>query len=136
MSTFAAPGTYLQELVLATATTDQKIACLKTLRIVVKNLSDPVKSTDPKFRQLKLSNEKVKAKISPCPAAIDYMKAIGFSQITDTDGEEYLRIDAAKTIDISHMQSSLTELNNALEMITPKNINPVFREEKKTADTA
>jgi hypothetical protein len=28
MSTFAAPGTYLQELVLATATTDQKIACV------------------------------------------------------------------------------------------------------------
>ncbi|KAL7456126.1 hypothetical protein ACHAWC_007642 [Mediolabrus comicus] len=132
MSTFAAPGTYLQELVLATATTDQKIACLKTLRIVVKNLADPVKSTDPKFRQLKY--EKVKAKISPCPAAIDYMKAIGFSQITDTDGEEYLRIDAAKTIDISHMQSSIVELNNALEMITPKNINPVFREEKKTAE--
>lgn len=109
---------------------------LKTLRIVVKNLADPVKSTDPKFRQLKLSNEKVKAKISPCPAAIDYMKAIGFSQVTDTDGEEYLRIDAAKTIDISHMQSSLVELNNALEMITPKDVNPVFREEKKTADTA
>lgn len=109
---------------------------MKTLRIVVKNLADPVKSTDPKFRQLKLSNEKVKAKLSPCPAAIDYMKAIGFSQITDTDGEEYLRIDAAKTIDISHMQSSLVELNNALEMITPKDVNPVFREEKKTADTA
>lgn len=109
---------------------------MKTLRIVVKNLGDPVKSTDPKFRQLKLSNEKLKAKISPCPAAIDYMKAIGFSQITDTDGEEYLRIDAAKTIDVSHMQSSLVELNNALEMITPKDVNPEFREEKKTADTA
>lgn len=107
---------------------------LKTLRIVVKNLADPVKSKDSKFRQLKLSNEKVKAKITPCPSAIDYMKAIGFSQVTDSDGEEYLRIDAAKIIDISHMQSSLVELNNAIEMLTPKDINPSFTEEKKSSD--
>jgi ElaB/YqjD/DUF883 family membrane-anchored ribosome-binding protein len=101
----------------------------------VKNLADPVKSKDPKFRQLKLSNEKVKAKIMPCnPSASDYMKAIGFSQVTDSDGEEYLRIDATKTIDISHMQSSLVELNNALEMLTPKDVNSSFTEEKKTAD--
>mmetsp|Transcript_3691 Transcript_3691/g.6105 ORF Transcript_3691/g.6105 Transcript_3691/m.6105 type:complete len:230 (+) Transcript_3691:102-791(+) len=133
-SSFAAPGTHLQELVVATATSEQKIACLKTLRIVVKNLADPVKSKDTKFRQLKLSNEKVKAKITPCPSAIDYMKAIGFSQVTDSDGEEYLRIDAKKTIDISHMQSSLVELNNALEMLTPKDVNPSFTEEKKTSD--
>jgi hypothetical protein len=33
MSTFAAPGTYLQELVLATATTDQKIACVSVARV-------------------------------------------------------------------------------------------------------
>lgn len=93
-----------------------------------------MKSKDPKFRQLKLSNEKVKAKITPCPSAIDYMKAIGFSQVTDSDGEEYLRIDAAKIIDISHMQSSLVELNNALEMLTPKDVNPSFTEEKKSSD--
>lgn len=134
MSAFAAPGTHLQELIVATATTEQKIACLKTLRIVVKNLADPLKSADPKFRQLKLSNEKVKAKITPCPSAIDYMKAIGFSQVTDSDGEEYLRIDATKTIDISHMQSSLVELNNALEMLTPKDVNSSFKEEKKSSE--
>ena len=62
------------------------------------------------------------------------MKAIGFSLVTDTDGEQYLRIDATKTIDTSHMKSSLVELNNALEMITPKDVNPSFTEEKKTAD--
>jgi ElaB/YqjD/DUF883 family membrane-anchored ribosome-binding protein len=75
------------------------------------------------------------AKITPCPSAIDYMKAIGFSQVTDSDGEEYLRIDATKTIDTSHMQCSLVELNNALEMLTPKDVNPsVTEEEKKTSD--
>lgn len=101
---------------------------------MVKNLADPVKSNDPKFRQLKLSNEKIKTKIKPFPSAIDYMKAIGFSQVTDSDGEEYLRIDATKTIDVSNMQSSLVELNNALEMLTPKDVNPSFTEEKKAAD--
>lgn len=111
------------------------ISQLKTLRIVVKNLADPNKNADPKFRQLKLSNEKVKAKITPCPSAIDYMKAIGFSKVTDSDGEEYLRIDATKTIDIPHMKSSLVELNNALQMLTPKDVNPrSFTEEKKSPD--
>lgn len=77
----------------------------------------------------------MKAKITPCPSAIDYMKAIGFSQVTDSDGEEYLRIDATKTIDISHMQCSLVELNNALEMLTPKDVNPSStEEEKKSSD--
>lgn len=62
------------------------------------------------------------------------MRAIGFSLVTETDGEQYLRIDSSKTIDISHMQSSLIEVNNALEMITPKDVNPSFSEEKKSAD--
>ena len=76
MSFAETPGMHLQHLILdskATATTDQKIACLKTLRIVVKNLADPQKNADPKYRQLKLSNEKVKAKITPCPSALDYI---------------------------------------------------------------
>ena len=32
------------------------------------------------------------------------------------------------------MQSSLVELNNALQMLTPKDVNSTFTEEKKTAD--
>jgi len=127
------PGMHLQHLILdtkAVATKEQKIACLKTLRIVVKNLADPSKNSDPKYRQLKLSNEKVKAKISPCPSAIDYMKAIGFV-IVNEDGEEYLRIESSTTINVSHMNSSLCELNNAIDMLQPKE---TFIEEKKTPE--
>jgi len=138
MTSFAEqPGMHLQHLVLdteAAATKEQKIAALKTLRVVVKNLADPAKSVDPKYRQLKLSNQKVKAKLSPCPSALNYMKAIGFD-VVDEDGEEYLRVDSSKTIDIPHMKASLNELNNAIGMLEPRDIIPAgFAEEKKTAE--
>ena len=136
MSFAETPGMHLQHLILdtkAVATKDQKVACLKTLRIVVKNLADPLKCTDPKYRQLKLSNEKVQAKISPCPSAIDYMKAIGFVIVNDDDGEEYLRIESSTTISTSNMVASLAELNNAIEMLQPKD-QSTFAEEKKTPE--
>lgn len=134
MSFAEAPGMHLQHLILdskATATKEQKVAALRTLRIVVKNLADPQKNTDPKYRQLKLSNEKVKAKITPCPSALDYMKSLGFVVIEE-NGEEYLRLQSSKTIIISDMEASLAELNNAIEMIAPK--EPSFAEEKKTPE--
>ena len=137
MSFAETPGMHLQHLILdtkAVATKDQKVACLKTLRIVVKNLADPLKSTDPKYRQLKLSNEKVQAKISPCPSAIDYMKAIGFVIVNDVDGEEYLRIESSTTISTSNMVASLAELNNAIEMLQPSKDQSTFAEEKKTPE--
>ena len=136
MSFAETPGMHLQHLILdtkAVATKDQKVACLKTLRIVVKNLADPLKSTDPKYRQLKLSNEKVQAKISPCSSAIDYMKAIGFVIVNDEDGEEYLRIESSTTISTPNMVASLAELNNAIEMLQPKD-RSTFAEEKKTPE--
>mmetsp|Transcript_8358 Transcript_8358/g.18070 ORF Transcript_8358/g.18070 Transcript_8358/m.18070 type:complete len:230 (-) Transcript_8358:300-989(-) len=138
MSFAATPGMHLQHLILdanskskAIATRQQKVACLKTLRIVVKNLADPQKNADPKYRQLKLSNPKVKAKMAPCPSALDYMKALGFAVAIEDDGEEYLRIESTKMISISEMEASLTELNNALDMLAPKDS---FVEEKKTPE--
>ena len=122
----------------ATATKEQKVACLKTLRIVVKNLADPLKSADPKYRQLKLSNEKVKEKIKPCPSALDYMKAIGFvvhTEIEEGGAEvQYLRIDSA-IISIPQMKASLAELNNAIDLLVPKAKELAsFSEEKKTPE--
>lgn len=134
MSFAETPGMHLQHLILntkATSTTDQKVAALKTLRIIVKNLADPHKNEDPKYRQLKLSNEKVKAKISPCPSALDYMKALGFVVIQE-GGEEYLRIESSKAISIPDMVASLAELNNAIDMLVPKEQS--FSEEKKTPE--
>jgi len=97
---------------------------------VVKNLADPRKNADPKYRQLKLSNEKVKAKITPCPSALDYMKALGFAVVAE-DAEEYLRF--SKTVVASDMEASLAELNNAIEMLVPKDASS-FSEEKKTPE--
>ena len=53
---------------------------LKLLKVVVKNLSDPAKSSDPKYRQLKMDNAKVKTKITACPAAVPLLLALGFSE--------------------------------------------------------
>ena len=103
MSFAETPGTHLQHLILdANASRDQKVASLKTLRIVVKNLANPEKNADPKYRQLSLSNEKVKAKITPCPSALDYMKALGFVVVAE-GGEEYLRIESSKQISVVEM---------------------------------
>lgn len=100
----------------------------------MKNLADPTKNTDPKYRQLKLSNEKVKAKITPCPSALDYMKAVGFVVLNE-GGEEYLRIESSKAIIGSDMEASLAELNNAIDMLVPKDVSPSsFSEEKKTPE--
>ena len=89
--------------------------------MVVKNLGDPTKSQDPKYRQLRLSNKKVEEKLLPCPSSVAYMKAIGFDEVTDeTDGgAQYLRIGMEKEINVAHMQASLVELTNAIKMVDP-----------------
>ena len=109
---------------------------------MVKNLGNAAKASDPKYRQLRLSNEKVKQKLMPCtPSAMDYMKAIGFHEVTDpSDGANYLRIPEGVNVDLAQMQSSLIELNNAIEMLggSVKKATPTlssrFREEKKTPE--
>eukprot|EP00978_Attheya_sp_CCMP212_P023866 scaffold74006_cov53-Attheya_sp.AAC.1 len=116
------PGMHLQDLILDakhTATNEQKADCLKLLRVVIKNLADPARCTDAKYRQLRLSNEKVQAKLLPCPSAVDYMMAIGFAKITDIDGAAYLRIPVETTVNPSHMAAALQELTNAIVMVEP-----------------
>ena len=135
MAELGHPGTHLQSLILdATAGKDQKIACLKVLRVVVRNLADPQKNADPKYRQLSMSNEKVKSKLTPCPSGIDYMKACGFEIVREGDGSEFLRM--TKEINVPHMQACLAELNAAIDMLVPRDVgtNPGFAEEKKTPE--
>mmetsp|Transcript_700 Transcript_700/g.1288 ORF Transcript_700/g.1288 Transcript_700/m.1288 type:complete len:251 (+) Transcript_700:155-907(+) len=146
MTSFAnAPGRHLQDLILdthAVATKEQKLACLKMLRTVVKNLSDPKKSNDPKFRQLKLSNPKVEANLTPCPSALEYMKAIGFDIVHDeNDGEEYLRMKEEMKIVLSDMEAALCELNNAVDMVSlsppsssSSSSSSPFGQEKQTSE--
>ena len=89
----------------------------------MKNLADPTKNKDPKYRQLKLSNAKVKATLSPCPSALEYMKAIGFIVVVQQDDagllvEEYLRLDK-QIMAITDAETSLAELDHAITMIVP-----------------
>ena len=86
---------------------------------MVKNLADPTKAQDSKYRQLRLSNEKVRQKLLPCPSALDYMKAIGFAEVSDDDGSRFLRIEMTESVNVVDMRSSLAELTNALEMVEP-----------------
>jgi hypothetical protein len=121
---FLAPGVHLQNLLLdLISTKEEKVSCLKTLRTVMKNLADPTKNKDPKYRQLKLSNAKVKATLSPCPSALEYMKAIGFIVVVQQDDagllvEEYLRLDK-QIMAITDAETSLAELDHAITMIVP-----------------
>jgi PUB domain len=93
---------------------------LKLLKIVLKNLADPVKSQDPKYRQLKLENPKVQSSILPCcPSSIDYLKAIGFQETQDEDtNEKILRIDSTNDF-VVLMQASLQEVSNGLDIVNP-----------------
>jgi ElaB/YqjD/DUF883 family membrane-anchored ribosome-binding protein len=86
--------------------------------VVIKNLADPVKSQDPKYRQLKLENPKVASKILPCPSSMDYLKAIGFVPAVDETGAKVLRVETVT--DVVLMQASLQEVSNGLDMVAPK----------------
>ncbi|EEC43683.1 predicted protein [Phaeodactylum tricornutum CCAP 1055/1] len=71
-------------------TTEQKSDCLKLLKVVVKNLADPVKSKDEKFQTLKLDNPKVSEKLLPCPSAKKYLLSLGFTERTTPDYQKIL----------------------------------------------
>ena len=63
------------------------------------------------------------------------MKALGFAVVSE-GGEEYLRF--SKTVIVSDMEASLAELNNAIDMLVPKDQSASsttsFSEEKKTPE--
>ena len=63
------------------------------------------------------------------------MKALGFA-VASEGGEEYLRF--SKTVIVSDMEASLAELNNAIDMLVPKDQSASsttsFSKEKKTPE--
>lgn len=87
-------GCHIQGIISSAAfTNQQKTDCLKLLKIVLKNLLDPAKVQDPKYRQLRLDNEKIKSKVCICPQAMQLLNEIGFVQATDDNNQPILRID-------------------------------------------
>lgn len=85
------------------------------MKLIIKNLADPVKAQDAKYRSLRLDNAKVQQKLVPVASALEYLKAIGFCQIVQDD-VQVLRVDNP---DIAVMKASLQEVTNALEMVAP-----------------
>eukprot|EP00526_Cylindrotheca_closterium_P019366 CAMPEP_0113617800 /NCGR_PEP_ID=MMETSP0017_2-20120614/8985_1 /TAXON_ID=2856 /ORGANISM="Cylindrotheca closterium" /LENGTH=216 /DNA_ID=CAMNT_0000527243 /DNA_START=171 /DNA_END=821 /DNA_ORIENTATION=+ /assembly_acc=CAM_ASM_000147 len=78
-------------------TMGQKTDAVKTLQLVLKNaITDPVKSQDPKYRQLKLGNAKLQRKLFSIPVVMEILQKVGFQQQT-VDGEESLVLPAQNT---------------------------------------
>lgn len=110
---------HLDKLLLdATTSIDQKVDCLKLLKVVVKNLSDPVKSKDPKYRQLKMDNEKVRSKILACPTATPLLQALGFEEATEA-GAPMLRLEG--TVDNAAMLTLMNEIVKTLASLDQGN---------------
>ncbi|CAB9501327.1 expressed unknown protein [Seminavis robusta] len=118
----AAATKHLDALLLDGSTTvQQKIDCLKLLKVVTKNLSDPAKSSDPKYRQLKLDNEKVRSKIVTCPSAVPLLVALGFAEVQE-EGSPVLRVDASKAIDHAIMTTMMNEIVSTLNNLDQSNL--------------
>lgn len=84
--------------------------------MVLKNLADPVKAQDPKYRQLKLDNEKIRAKLVVYPQAMAYLRALGFVETKDETDVDIIRIE---TVDSDVMNVSFQEVVQALDLISP-----------------
>ncbi|CAJ1945952.1 unnamed protein product [Cylindrotheca closterium] len=77
-------------------TMGQKTDAVKTLSLVLKNaVIDPLKSKDPKYRQLKLHNVKLQQRLFSIPVVMDILTTVGFQQQT-VDGEACLVLPLEK----------------------------------------
>lgn len=91
---------------------------LKLLKVVVKNLSDPAKSADPKYRQLKMDNEKVRTKLTACPAAVPLLLALGFAEevVTGAVPSPVLRY-TSPVVDHAAMSHMFQEISTTLSQL-------------------
>lgn len=91
---------------------------LKLLKVVIKNLVDPTKQHDPKYRQLKLDNDKVRAKLLACQSAVPLLHALGFVETTvvEEDGKvvRLLQIEQGLGVDPTVMEDALKEITSTL----------------------
>jgi len=88
------------------------------LKVVTKNLADPVKSKDEKYRQLKLDNEKIQTKLMPCqPYALGYLQnGLGFVLDENT---KTLSLPSYFHVNLVHMQGALEQVTQALNGLSP-----------------
>jgi PUB domain len=98
---------------------------LKLLKVVTKNLSDPAKSSDPKYRQLKLDNATVRTKILACPSAVPLLQSLSFVETLESDiqvlrVEEHLVNHAAMTAMMNDITSTLSMLDGQANLQNKK----------------
>lgn len=92
----------------------EKASALKLLRTVVKNLSDPDKVHDVKFRQLRLQNPKIQTMTRHAAIMAYLTQTIGFQQVVD-DGEFALKIEHIPNQAV--MSSAFIQISAALERV-------------------
>ena len=88
-------------------------------------MSDPAKSADPKYRQLKLSSEKVRTKLLSCAAAVPLLQALGFVEVDgegDGDGSAPFLRYASDVVDHAAMSHMMNEIASTLTQLDQSNI--------------
>ena len=87
----------------------------ETLQIVTTILRNIATKDDPKYRQLRLENNKIKQNIGAFPSILLYFQKIGFAVVNAAGQEEHLlRVDNP---DMSIMQASHQQAKAAYESI-------------------
>lgn len=88
-----------------------KRECLKFLSVILKNLSN---KDEPKYRQLRLSNAKIRRLTTAHPAIMSYLQGLGFATVEE-DGESLLRC----TQPPATLEAELRAVAAALERAAP-----------------
>ena len=100
---------------------------LKVLKIVTKNLADPVKSREEKYRQLRLDNEKIQQKLMPCnPHALLYLQSLGFVE------QEAQVLTCAAPPSLVPVQAALEQVMQALQGLEGPDSNDNNNNAKRT----
>jgi hypothetical protein len=83
---------------------------------LVKNVADPVKAQDVKFRQVKLDNPKLQDKLFKVfpQSALFYLQAVGFER--SKDDKELLVLS---TVRLVSLQAALQELDITIDALSP-----------------
>ena len=94
-----------------------KSECFKFLSVIIKNLLDPQKASDPKYRQLRLMNTKIQRMTSHASILSFVQQTLGFVPTRDDKGEPILRIGEEMMIDTAALEAALDEVAAAQDRV-------------------
>ena len=116
----------------------QKKNCLTVLKVVLKNLVDPSKSGDIKYRTLKLDNPKLQEKLFSIPYIKEMLEqTLGFEESTTPENDPCLVMTTLPS-DLTILRNCLDEVSSSLAAINASsggdisgNIEPLHQCNKK-----